>query len=60
MTSTTPNRSYFWTGAVRDKQRADSRVFMRNDQYARGGVPWKTYPERLPQAGIRWSITKMS
>jgi len=54
MTSTTPNRSYFWTGTVRDKQRADSRVFMRNDQYARGGVPWKTYPERLQQAGISW------
>src|SRR4029078_5102752 len=47
MTSTTPNRSYFWTGTVRDRQRTDSRVFMRNDQYARLGVPWKTYPERL-------------
>jgi phospholipase C len=54
MTSTTPNRSYFWTGTVRDKQRADSRVFMRNDQYARGGLPWKTYPERLQRAGITW------
>ena len=54
MTSTTPNRSYFWTGTVRDKQRTDSRVFMRNDQYARLGVPWKTYPERLQEAGISW------
>ena len=54
MSSTTPNRSYFWTGTIRDQQRADSRVFMRNDQYTRLGVAWKTYPERLQQAGISW------
>jgi phospholipase C len=30
MTSTTPNRSYFWTGTVRDEQRIGSRVYMRN------------------------------
>ena len=54
MSSTTPNRSYFWTGTIRDKQRADSRVFMRNDQFTRLGVAWKTYPERLQQAGISW------
>ncbi|MGH9606229.1 MAG: phosphocholine-specific phospholipase C [Terracidiphilus sp.] len=55
MTSTTPNRSSFWTGTVRDKQSTDSRVFMRNDQYLRGMV-WKTYPERLQEAGIRWKF----
>jgi phospholipase C len=31
MTSTTPNRSTFWTGTVRDRQATDSKVYMRND-----------------------------
>lgn len=54
MTSTTPNRSYFWTGTLRDQKRADSRVFMRNEQYERKGMIWKTFPERLQEVGIRW------
>ena len=56
MTSTTPNRSTFWTGTVRDEQRADSRVFMRNDEIEQGGMTWKTYPERLAAAGIDWKF----
>ncbi len=56
MTSTTPNRCSFWTGTVRDEQRADSRVFMRNDQIIKGGMTWKTYPERLHDAGISWKV----
>ena len=54
MTSTTPNRLFFWTGTVRDEQRADSRVFMRNDQIMIGGQRWKTFPERLQEAGVSW------
>ena len=56
MTSTTPNRSYFWTGTIRDQQRADSMVYMRNEEFERGGVPWKTYPERLQEAGMSWKF----
>jgi phospholipase C len=56
MTSTTPNRSTFWTGTVREEQRADSRVYMRNDEIERGGMTWKTYPERLHEAGISWKF----
>jgi phospholipase C len=56
MTSTTPNRSVFWTGTVRDKQRVDSRVYMRNEEYVRGGLQWKTYPERLHDAGVSWKL----
>ncbi len=56
MTSTTPNRSCFWTGTVRDAQRTDSRVYMRNDQIIKGGMTWKTYPERLHDAGISWKL----
>jgi len=56
MTSTTPNRSYFWTGTVRDEQHADSSVYMRNEDIERGGMIWKTYPERLQEAGITWKF----
>jgi phospholipase C len=56
MTSTTPNRSTFWTGTVREEQRTDSRVYMRNEEIERGGMTWKTYPERLHEAGINWKF----
>jgi phospholipase C len=56
MTSTTPNRSTFWTGTVRDQQRADSSVFIRNEEIEKGGMTWKTYPERLNAAGIGWKF----
>jgi phospholipase C len=54
MTSTSPNRSYFWTGTIRDEQRADSKVYIRNEQLDYGGLTWKTFPERLQEAGISW------
>lgn len=54
MSSTTPNRSMFWSGTIRDKQSSDSRVYMRNDELFRDPLGWKTYPERLTEAGISW------
>ncbi|MFT4112583.1 phosphocholine-specific phospholipase C [Silvibacterium sp.] len=54
MTSTSPNRSYFWTGTIRPEQRADAGVHIRNEQLDYGGLTWKTFPERLSEAGIRW------
>jgi phospholipase C len=54
MTSTSPNRSMFFTGTIRDKQTTDSRVFMRNDEIFGEPLHWTTYPERLTQAGIPW------
>ena len=56
MTSTTPNRSIFFTGTVRDQRAKDSKVYMRNDQLERGGMSWKTFPERLQEAGIDWKF----
>ena len=56
MTSTTPNRLFFWTATVRDEQHAESRVFMRNDQIMIGGQKWKTFPERLQEAGLSWKF----
>lgn len=56
MTSTTPNRLFGWTGTVRDEQHAGSRVFMRNEQIMIGGQKWKTFPERLQEAGVSWKF----
>lgn len=56
MSSTTPNRSYFWTGTIRDEQSADSKVYVRNEEIECGGMTWKTYPERLQKAGISWKV----
>ena len=54
MTSTSPNRSVFWTGTVREEQRADAKVHIRNEQIDNGGMTWKTFPERLHEAGVSW------
>ncbi len=54
MTSTSPNRCYFWTGTIRDQEGVDARVHMRNNQIDRGGLRWKTFPERLQDAGVSW------
>jgi phospholipase C len=54
LTSTSPNRSYFWTGTIRDEQRVGSRVHIRNEEIETVGMIWKTYPERLHEAGISW------
>ena len=32
LSSTSPNRCYFWTGTIRDRQNADSRVHIRNER----------------------------
>jgi phospholipase C len=56
MSSTSPNRSMFWTGTIRDKQSTDSRVYMRNDELFRDRLGWKTFPERLSEAGVTWKF----
>jgi len=56
MSSTTPNRSIFWTGTIRDEQNSHSSVYMRNPEYSRGRLKWKTFPERLSEAGVPWKI----
>ncbi|WP_263372706.1 phosphocholine-specific phospholipase C [Granulicella cerasi] len=55
MTSTTPNRSLLWTGTVRDEQKATSAVYMRNPEFSSGHLKWKTFPERLTEAGVNWN-----
>lgn len=55
MTSTWPNRLYFWSGTVRQQNVSDSIAFMRNDlPYGKGH--WKTFPERLEEKGVSWKV----
>jgi phospholipase C len=55
MTSTYPNRSIFWTGTIRDRQTRDSKVYIRNEFFGLQ-TPWRTYPERLQEAGVSWKF----
>ncbi|HEY5330058.1 MAG TPA: phospholipase C, phosphocholine-specific [Acidobacteriaceae bacterium] len=56
MTSTSPNRSMFWTGTVRDPRDTAARACMRNGDYPIGGQSWMTFPERLQKNGISWKV----
>lgn len=55
MTSTWPNRLFFWTGTVREAPMPSSKVWIRND-LPLGEGRWKTFPERLEEAGISWKV----
>ncbi|MBW8686666.1 phosphocholine-specific phospholipase C [Chitinophaga rhizophila] len=57
LTGTTPNRLYFWTGTIREKQSTDAAPNVRNAEVDYG-VPasWTTFPERLEENGISWKV----
>lgn len=57
MTSTNPNRLFFWTGTVREQQVPHSIAIMRNLSSDRWGVlQFDTFPERLEANGISWKF----
>lgn len=58
LTGTTPNRLFFWTGTIRDKQDPSGQAKVHNHNADHGGgiVRWKTYPERLEEQGISWKV----
>jgi phospholipase C len=57
LTGTTPNRLYFWTGTIREKQSPDAAPNVRNSEVDYP-VPasWTTFPERLEEHGISWKV----
>ncbi|SDG38601.1 phosphocholine-specific phospholipase C [Chitinophaga filiformis] len=57
LTGTTPNRLYFWTGTIREKQSSDAAPNVRNSEVDYP-VPasWTTFPERLEEHGISWKV----
>jgi len=57
LTGTSANRSYFWSGTVREKAHdPESVAHVDNYQINYKDVSWKTYPERLEEAGISWKV----
>lgn len=56
MTSTHPNRLYFWTGTIRDPRYPTSKAYIRNPDLKTGKETWKTFPERLQENNVSWRI----
>src|SRR5882724_6696535 len=57
LTGTTPNRLHLWTGTIREKPDAASVPKVRNSDVDYGSTAaWKTFPERLQEAGISWRV----
>lgn len=56
MTSTTPNRSFFWSGKVTHIQDGIMLANMRNENFSYAKMPWKTFPELLEENDIAWKF----
>ncbi|GAA4319076.1 phospholipase C, phosphocholine-specific [Compostibacter hankyongensis] len=56
MTSTRPNRLFFWTGTIRPEQNGDAKAYIRNEDESFGTEHWMTFPERLEENGISWKF----
>lgn len=55
LTGTTPNRLFLWTGTIREDAAHMARVQNGDTDYD-AEAAWKTYPERLEEAGVSWKI----
>ncbi|MRG48260.1 phospholipase C, phosphocholine-specific [Chitinophaga sp. SYP-B3965] len=56
MTSTTPNRSFFWTGQINSKEDGLTKANIRNTDYSYGKLKWKTFPELLSENDVKWKF----
>lgn len=57
LTGTTPNRSYFWTGTIREREDADVKAHVFNSDIDYGDEKsWKTFPEYLQENEVSWKI----
>lgn len=56
MTSTTPNRSFFWTGKITVPENGEAKAHIRNTDYSYGKLGWETFPELLSQNGVNWKF----
>ena len=55
LTGTTPNRLFLWSGTIRRDATDFPRVLNSDTAYEREAA-WKTYPERLEDAGVSWRV----
>lgn len=56
MTSTGPNRSFFWTGKITDEENGLPKANIRNDNYGIADKLWQTFPELLEDNGVSWKF----
>jgi len=57
LTGTSPNRAFFWTGKIREEQKASSKAHLVNGQIdGSEHISWNTFPERLLDHGVDWRI----
>ncbi len=56
MTSTTPNRSFFWTGKITEETDGLAKAHIRNTDYSSAKLGWQTFPELLTDNGISWNF----
>ena len=55
LTGTTANRLFLWTGTIRNGASDAPRV-MNADTYYDKEADWRTFPERLEDAGVSWRV----
>jgi phospholipase C len=55
LTGTTPNRLFLWSGGIRRDAQDFPRVQNEDTLYDREAA-WRTFPERLEDAGVSWRI----
>ncbi|TZF84580.1 phospholipase C, phosphocholine-specific [Pedobacter sp. BS3] len=56
MTSTTPNRSFFWSGRITDTVNGIPKANIRNQDFAFAKQPWRSFPELLEENNIGWKF----
>ncbi|MBX3255137.1 MAG: phospholipase C, phosphocholine-specific [Chitinophagaceae bacterium] len=57
LTGTTPNRLYFWTGTIREKQDGNLKANVYNSDVSYNSeASWKSFPEYLEENNISWQI----
>ena len=56
MTSTTPNRSFFWTGKITHEENGLPKANIRNDDYGVADKQWLAFPELLEDNDISWKF----
>lgn len=56
MTSTTPNRSYFWTANIMSEEDGTAKANIRNTDYGAAKMQWDSFPELLSKNDISWKF----
>lgn len=54
LTGTSPNRTFYWSGTIREEQNENSHARVNNSEIDYHDLNWKTFPERLEEAGVSW------